>query len=260
MIRIFVGSEPDQRIAAAVLKSSILRRTSDPVEFCESWTHETGWHRALIGYPRLGGTLFSFWRWLVPLLCEYRGRAIYLDADQVVLTDIRALWDSLPAGKDLAAVVGAEGNFGGKKPDPGAIETSVMVLDCSRCAWNPPELHRLVTEEKMLRWCAKQLGGKLERSPKSDYAALMQAAWIPLSRIERLWPGWNHFNELRATTKLLHWSCVRSQPYRNPDHETARVFHEELWRTVEAGHLATETIEEEIRSGHLSPEYKRCIL
>ncbi|MGI4815759.1 MAG: glycosyl transferase [Janthinobacterium lividum] len=37
-------------------------------------------------------TPFSGFRWAVPAHCNYRGRAIYMDADMLVLTDIAALW------------------------------------------------------------------------------------------------------------------------------------------------------------------------
>ncbi|MBM4264570.1 MAG: hypothetical protein FJ145_24490 [Deltaproteobacteria bacterium] len=40
--------------------------------------------------PRTG---FSFSRFLIPSLCQYRGKAIYLDADMLVFDDIAKLWD-----------------------------------------------------------------------------------------------------------------------------------------------------------------------
>lgn len=249
-IRIAIGSEPMQRVPAQVLKHSIRSRTAEPVEFFESWTPEGGWHPLTEKYERLGGTSFSMWRWVVPELFEYAGRAIYLDSDQVVLADIAELWNALPEGKWIAGVIGAEGHFHGKTPDPTALETSVMVMDCARCDWNLAKLARRVVDGTLLAHVSRTL--PTARIAKSDYAALMQGTWIPIELVQSLARGWNHFNvHVPGQTRLLHWSHVRSQPYRCPGHETAPIFERELRAAIRAGAVKQEDVWADAAAGHL---------
>src|SRR5690606_13465431 len=85
-IRVFIGTEPAQRLPTEVLKLSIRRRTALPVEFTELSDLACGVEARFF-------TGFSFYRWFVPWFCDYRGRAIYLDADIVCLCDLAGLWN-----------------------------------------------------------------------------------------------------------------------------------------------------------------------
>ena len=233
IIRVSIGTEPMQHIPCEVLKASILRRTNRPVEFSQSWDKANGWHPAMKELPRLKGTKFSRWRWLVPALYANRGKAIYLDADQVVLSDIGELWDALRPGYAFAAVKNAQGIFGKKQPEPGAIQSSVMVMDCERCDWTA------------LKFCNKVARGEM------DYRDLMQAKWLQDADIQELDPAWNHFGIRNTGTKLLHWSHVASQPYRKAQHPTAPIFREELHEGIKAGLVNRGDVFEAIGQGHL---------
>ena len=238
VIRISIGTEPMQYIASEVLKSSILRRTSQPVEFSESWTPNGGWHPAMQELPRLPrGTKFNVWRWCVPGVYANRGKAIYLDADQVVLDDIAKLWNALLPGNTFAAVCNAQGIFGKKKPEPGAVQTSVMVMDCDLCRWDIRELSARVVRGEM------------------EYRDLMQARFIHRSDIQELPPEWNHFGIHTEGTKLLHWSHVASQPYRKPNHPTAHIFREELHAAIRAGHVTRGAVAHACMKGHLCMDW-----
>jgi hypothetical protein len=48
-------------------------------------------------------TEFSLYRYLIPELCSYQGRAIYLDSDMICLTDIGTLFDSVMGECDFVA-------------------------------------------------------------------------------------------------------------------------------------------------------------
>lgn len=239
VIRVSIGTEPKQHIPCEVLKSSIRRRTSRRVEFTQSWTCGAGWHPALLGAPKLKqGTRFSAWRWLVPSVYGNQGEAIYLDADQLVLADIAELWATLDNGGCFAAVCDAVGFFGGtKKPEPGAVQTSVMAMHCKRCEWDPAVLFRRVH------------AGKL------SYKDLMQARFIPRDRIQELPREWNHFSIRKPDTKLVHFSHVASQPYRNTGHPLCDLFAEELRASIEAGHVSREEVAEAVNQGHLHEVY-----
>jgi lipopolysaccharide biosynthesis glycosyltransferase len=52
---------------------------------------------------RNGTTEFGLYRYLVPQICQHRGKAIYLDSDIVCLTDVGELWDGDLNGFDFLA-------------------------------------------------------------------------------------------------------------------------------------------------------------
>ena len=101
MIRIFVGCSANHEDAEsqAVLEYSIRERASEPVEitwmvlsqdpaspfYCAPDKGE-GW------ITQQWATPFTGFRWIVPGLCDFKGKAIYMDSDVIVLADIADLW------------------------------------------------------------------------------------------------------------------------------------------------------------------------
>ena len=100
-VRIFVGCDPNDcdLEQMMVLEYSLRRHASLPIDiewmrlsrdpasvwFSDS-TREQGWRTENWATP------FSGFRWAVPARCGYEGRAIYMDADVLVLCDIADLW------------------------------------------------------------------------------------------------------------------------------------------------------------------------
>ena len=84
-IKVFVGADATQKISLAVLAHSIKRHTKHPVEV-------TAIDNALVKLPDdvryLPYTNFSYSRFAIPKLCDYQGKAIYLDSDMLVFEDI----------------------------------------------------------------------------------------------------------------------------------------------------------------------------
>lgn len=237
-IRISIGSEPMQWVACEVLKHSIRRRTERPVEFVESW-NKHGWHPLMTSVPEIkGGTGFNVWRWLTPQLFGH-GKAIYLDADQIVLTDIGELWDQLQMSKTVACVTDAVGIFGKKKtPEPGKVQTSVMLMNCEKL--------RQAMHPCPILQCSR---GEMA------YRDLMQATWIDRKEVQTLPPEWNHFGVWTEQTKLLHYSHVASQPYRNPEHPAGWVFSIELRQAVSDGVLMVKQLQKEAAAGNISEHW-----
>lgn len=85
-MRIFIGWDKRQPVAAAVLASSIQRRASKPVQITNLVIDQ-------MPIPRRGLTEFTYSRFLVPWLCNYQGKALFMDADMLVLSDICELFD-----------------------------------------------------------------------------------------------------------------------------------------------------------------------
>jgi len=81
-------------------------------------------------------TEFSLYRFLIPELCNYQGRAIYIDSDTVCLSDIGELFET-PMG-DTDFLSRRDTN-----PDEVLWGLSVMLIDCHRCRF---DLERIVDE------------------------------------------------------------------------------------------------------------------
>ena len=101
MIRVLVGTQDDQYVCQKVLEHSIRVNAREPVDV--SFHTFSG--------ARVGGTFFGFVRFLVPSLCGYAGRAIYLDHGAGLVTGYFHLsqadvteGDTVAAGQRIGAV------------------------------------------------------------------------------------------------------------------------------------------------------------
>lgn len=122
MLRVFIGVDPRQPVAYHVLSSSIMRRSSKPVAI-------TPLILTTLPIKRRGLTDFTYARYLVPYLCGYHGKAVFLDSDMLLLGDIAELFEYSAA--PVSVVPFAE-KFAFEMP-------SVMVFDCSACEKLTPE-------------------------------------------------------------------------------------------------------------------------
>jgi hypothetical protein len=83
-VRIFVGVDPRQPVAFTTLADSIYWRASRPVAITPLVLKQ-------LPIKRRGLTDFTFSRFLVPWLCDFKGSAIFMDADILVMGDITEL-------------------------------------------------------------------------------------------------------------------------------------------------------------------------
>ena len=122
-VRLFIGSSAngeDCEIEAAY-ENSLRKNTKCNLEI--TWMRQTndldspwgGWNTTRWSTP------FSGFRWAIPEVCGFEGRAIYTDCDMINYRDIGELWDLDMNGKPLAAREGQR--FGGH-------EFCVTLIDC----------------------------------------------------------------------------------------------------------------------------------
>jgi hypothetical protein len=198
-IRIFIGTEPRQWIAERVLIFSIERHATAPTDIVSmDYTRGGVWGGWDIG--RLRGerprsrvrddgravwfTDFTNYRWAIPEACGFKGRAIYMDVDQLVIGDVKELWE-LPMDAPILSL------------SPG--ETSVMLFDCERMGqladW--PSLAQM----KELGWGLRQ------------YIKLLDEQGV----FGALPPEWNCLDGLGFSvtgTRLIHYTNMLTQPWR----------------------------------------------
>lgn len=85
MLRIFIGFDPRQTVSYTVLQNSLLYRSSAPLQITPLIIEQ-------LPITRMGLTPFTYTRFLVPWLCDYDGKALFMDADMLVLDDIAELF------------------------------------------------------------------------------------------------------------------------------------------------------------------------
>ncbi len=182
------------------------------------------WHRDDI--PRSiahQGTGFSLVRFWVPELCEYRGRAVYLDSDMIVVDDVAKLVQ-LPFGG--AAVLRPEN------------QSAVLALDCAALrGWS---VKSALARMRAAGTDAKTVPNRLDIDP-----AVVVAKRIP--------PEWNVLERWRPGTKLLHFTSVPTQPWTRPGHECGSFWYDALRVAVAHGDLQLSDVDEDIRLGHIHP-------
>lgn len=92
--RIFIGKDHKENIAYYTLVNSILRKTKRPVSITALTIQSLSHVYTRPRDPKQSNE-FSFTRFLVPWLCNYRGLALYMDCDMLVRdgTDITDVFD-----------------------------------------------------------------------------------------------------------------------------------------------------------------------
>ena len=133
-------------------------------------------------------TPFSGYRWVIPELCNFEGRAIYTDCDMINFKDIGELYDTDLEGKPLAARKGKR--FGGH-------EFCVMVIDCKKMKDFLVPVDRQKVNEFYHHRMIDQFSGNDELVKELD-------------------PRWNCLDgEDRSVDDMyqLHWTNMATQPW-----------------------------------------------
>lgn len=226
-VRVFVAASQAEWLPVKVLEFSIREVSAAPVELrrIADFNRPIPLPRELRNQPR---TPFSFQRFLIPELCGFRGRAIYLDADMQLFADIAQLWNAPMHGHDLLAV--REGTDGRKG------QFSVVLLDCERLAWRVEDIvqgldaGRYTYEELMHEMClARSVGRTLD-------------------------PGWNSLERYEpGGTRLLHYTDMDTQPWVSLRNPLEHLWVDCLRRALVAGFLQRSELEREIAAGHVRP-------
>lgn len=232
-IRIFIGTDPSQLGAAEVLKQSILEKTSSPVEIQTMEKLNIPQPKDVRQSQRTG---FSFARWAIPELCNFQGRAIYIDADMMVFTDIRELWDMPMNGATIAIVDGRDTSYCSDKAKGNKNETSVMLLDCSKVKWTLTSL-------------VQGLDGQYQYKDMMTDLCFLKEEEINRS-IPRRWNSMDYWDE---TSSLLHYTNVPTQPWVSTDNLCGHVWVKNVKRMISEGKISASFMEEQVKKGYFRP-------
>jgi hypothetical protein len=241
-MRVFVGSDRTQAFAIRVLEHSIRRHTRAPVEVIPMIDLPVREPKD----PRQGQrTGFSFSRFCIPKLCGYSGKAIYMDADMLVLGDLAELWNIPFDGAKI--VIQQEVKHQDTSTDKvGAPkkrqkQCAVMLIDCARVDWDIDKIvdgldqRRFTYEELMHDLCILQ-------ESEIKYG-------VPFE--------WNSLEHLDSTTRLIHFTDMFTQPWVSPINPNGDIWLDEVRLMLDDGTVAWREIVEEVRLGHFRPTLLR---
>ncbi len=199
MINIYCGFDPREEVGSHVFTSSVLHRTSEPVSFCH--LHSPTLKKLYDCGQRDGTNAFSFSRFLIPFLQQFRGTAIFMDgADMILKADIAELWE---LRNPFLAVQCVQHEYKTKHPrkyvgtgmEADNKDTyrknwsSVMIINCAHYSW------RDMTPERI-----EAMSG----------ADLHSFSFIPERYIGELPKEWNWLADeygVNNEAKLLHWTA-----------------------------------------------------
>jgi lipopolysaccharide biosynthesis glycosyltransferase len=93
-MKVFVGYDTREDIAYQVCKHSIISKQpqADVQPLKQQELREAGWYTR--GIDKLASTEFTFTRFLIPELTNFKGWALFMDCDMILTTDIKELFDS----------------------------------------------------------------------------------------------------------------------------------------------------------------------
>lgn len=205
---VFIQTNDRQMLGAIVSEHSIRRNSTHSDRFdiriLRQEDHDFLRHREGQPYLRDGASWvwrnddlqsFTPLRFMPPELMGYAGRAVVIDPDVFAIGDIHELLARDMRGAALMCREPAPTGRG-KAPE-GCLPSSVMLLDCARLThWR--------CEQRVEAMFAFEL----------DYTD-----WICLKLEDRSTIGffegcWNDFDRLTATTRLLHNTTRRTQPWK----------------------------------------------
>jgi hypothetical protein len=227
-VRVYVGATESEMLPVKVLEYSIRKHASMTVEVLP--LHRSGIAIPLPRDPKQRPrTPFSFQRFVIPALTEYRGRAIYFDSDMQVFKDIRRLWTLPFNGADLLTVSEPIGS--GRRP-----QFSVMVLSCETLHWDIGKIVRALDDGEI------------------TYERLVYEMGLAKNIRADVGPEWNALERYsERETALLHYTDMTTQPWVSQENPLGYLWSRDLIEAVEAGVISMSLIEQEIAAGHVRP-------
>lgn len=184
MVKIFIGTSPgnDDKDAETVLEYTLRKNCSEPLEII-FMRNNSDPENFFSGFnDREWKTPFSYLRLAIPEYCNFSGRAIYMDVDQVNFKDISLLFNMDLQGKSVAL-------------REGDLVSCVMVMDCEKLKERIPPVKELKSKS------ADELKS-IVNSLSSDCVTY-----------DKRWNSWDGWMERSANIWHLHFTELETQPW-----------------------------------------------
>ncbi len=221
MLRIFIGWDSRFPEPADVLRYSLLEHASIPLDIRYLKLDELDLARE---HDPRASTEFTYSRFLVPHLCGFRGRALFLDNDMLCFADVRELAELDMDGLALRVVqhdyqpANTVKMYGCPQTSyPRKNWSSMMLMNCDRL--------RVWSKETV----STQTGAYLHRFQD-----------IPDAEIGALPKTWNTLDWMDDATKLIHYTNGGPwfDDYRDHPHAKVWFRYRDEMRAAAARHAA----------------------
>ena len=262
-IRIFIGSSINNLIEQKVYCYTLKQHTQHPIEFniidglngCVTnlTTQETKQLPADIHQFIPGATAFTLARWAIPEWCDYKGKALYCDSDQLALADIAELWNFDLEDSFCALVPVKEAkchphyvrNFlqNYLKAEDTYYFSSVMLMDCEKAAaWSLEKLVKLIRDRAFTLEDLMQL-----TAPFRDHFNIA---------VKTLPSEWNHLDVLYPNSKIVHFTNLSTQPWRYHHNAISELWDNLFLEAYDQGAIAREDIARANQLGRLTTRHR----
>ena len=173
-VNFFIGYDPKEDIAYRVCKYSLLKRSSNNVNVMSLKLDELVAKKL---YTRpidpLASTQFTYTRFLVPLLNNYEGWAVFCDCDFIFLNDVSNLFSNLDSSKAIYCVQHdytpkEKHKMDGKKQTtyPRKNWSSFILFNCSHPSTKNLTIEKVNQESgaylHQFKWCKDEEIGSLD--------------------------------------------------------------------------------------------------
>jgi len=180
LVKVFVGYDPREDIAYQVCKHSILTRqpNAEVYPLIQKNLRNAGLYTRPV--DKLSSTEFTFTRFLVPQLTNFKGWVVFMDCDIILTTDIKELFSQ---SDDKYAVMCVKHSY---TPKEGVKMDGQKQTVYSRKNWSSVVLFN----------CAHPSNAKLTQDmvndPKINGAYFHQFGWLLDEEIGELSHTWNY--------------------------------------------------------------------
>ena len=225
-IRVFIGVDDARKLAAKILMFSIQQNTKQSVQFYYLDKKTISQIIDINVLPDMY-TGFSFYRWAIPLLCGYKGKAIYLDADIINFQDINELW-STPMNECTHLMYK---NF-----------ASVMLIDCEKAQWPFIDMVKKASNDEV--FYRNIMWGENDSITSQNKGELCEY--------------WNYLDEFKpefdTNAKQVHYTVVENQPWVYLDHPYGNYFYDLVSKALTKNYINQTEIFKEIELGYWHPK------
>jgi len=196
-MKVYVGYDTREDIAYQVCKHSITTKqpAAEIRPLKQQELRDAGWYTR--PKDKLASTEFTFTRFLIPELMNFKGWAVFMDCDMILTTDIKELFDQ---ADDKYAVMCVQHDYTpkeGTKMDgqkqtiyPRKNWSSVMLFNCGH-----PSNARLTQD--------------MVNDPEINGAYLHRFSWLKDEEVGELDHTWNYlvgvYDDIK-TPKLIHYT------------------------------------------------------
>lgn len=196
-LRVFIGFDRAEEVAAHVMVASIHRHSSKPVSVTFIESRQLGEFYRRERDPRQSNE-FTFTRFLVPYLCGYTGGpALFVDCDMIVTADVAELWRY---AHDKYAVSCVHHEY--------VPKDSIKYLNTKQYAYPKKNWASVMLFNPAHEACKMLTPDFIQSAPPEE---LLRFEWCAPGEVGELPPHWNHLvdeeNQVPVEqAKLIHFT------------------------------------------------------